>query len=147
MKKRKITSAIFLDTEKTAVKVFFKNGEIEIFGYDEKSPEIQNLLKQISEEQIERTTIDYQREEGAMYTALQAMIKGEGVLYVSDIASAFYGETDVDENDLFQLKIKIFEEPGISESKNRTLKSKIRKSKSFYDTLKYYFELKASLEQ
>lgn len=49
--------------------------------------------------------------------------------------------------DLFKLKLEIFEDPNVQESEDRECRSKIRKSKDLMEVMYYYYIIKNDIQQ
>ena len=114
------------------------------------------LLRHTTLDDIHEYSINYMRNYRKEYENFVInLAKQEGLIYTGQINPSFFEDivytffTDFKEDDeeqpgqeeLFLFKLKLFESDTIKNSKNRSLKSKLRKSKDFLTALKYAIEI------
>ena len=113
---------------------------------DEKDEQFQDLLKEVSYEELERRTIEnneavreefriafdnYAKENGLYNYAENPIREGEIVKSNVDELIFDFDESDKSKKeDLFKLKLKIFERDEVKYSEDRATKAEIRKSKT-----------------
>ena len=122
-----------------------------VIPFDENEPQYKILLEFVSLDQLHEITHRRKKEEREDYeTAVLEIAKKEGlVLPNNKVDSKFFNllvktvfeEITDDKEELFSLKIALFELDKIKNSKNTKLKTKLRKSQTIYDTLSVAFEL------
>lgn len=111
------------------------------------------LLNHTTIDDIYEYSVNYEREYRKGYERyVLDLAKREGLIYsgelnpefYSDVATFLFGDWDSEEEKekLFLFKLKLFEHSEkIKKSKNRKLKSELRKSKSIIETLKLAIEI------
>lgn len=122
-----------------------------VIPFDENEPQYKILLEFVTLDQLHEITYKRKQEERKDYeTAVLEIAKKEGlVLEKNKVDSKFFDllvktvfeEKSEDKEELFTLKIALFELDKIKNSKNTKLKTKLRKSQTIYDTLSVAFEL------
>lgn len=85
---------------------------------------------------FENAIYELGKQEGMIYDAPGDPINSDMHEYLSEIIFQPYKEEEHKEK-LFMLKLKLFENEVIKESKDRELKAKLRKAKNFIDVIKY----------
>tara|TARA_B100002019_G_scaffold291749_1_gene312819 strand:- start:1027 stop:1593 length:567 start_codon:yes stop_codon:yes gene_type:complete len=124
---------------RTAVENDMLNRVLEVFTYDE-------ILAQTQERQdaLVRVNQDFQqfvewKKEGKISTDFVEKEPDTGI----DLETIETMSTE----DLFKLKLAIFEKEEVQNSENRELRSSIRKSKDAIELLHHYFEIKLDAQK
>lgn len=148
-------SARFVDTTHNTVESLWRDDNdptqirIENVVRDEKSTKWKNLLKNVTLEQILRNTFDYnEQDEKELKDFAKSIYPPEVITEVHervvelekrwfDFEKFLNGE--LSEEDLFRLKILIFETEVVKKHKDRSLKTKIRKSKDPIEVISLYY--------
>ena len=148
-------SARFVDTTHNTVESLWRDDNdptqirIENVVRDEKSTKWKNLLKNVTLEQILRNTFDYnEQDEKELKDFAKSIYPPEVITEVHervvelekrwfDFEKFLNGE--LSEEDLFRLKILIFETEVVKKHKDRSLKTKIRKSKDPIEVSSLYY--------
>ena len=148
-------SARFVDTTHNTVESLWRDDNdptqirIENVVRDEKSTKWKNLLKNITLEQLLRNTFDYnEQDEKELKDFARSIYPPEVITEVHervvelekrwfDFEKFLNGE--LSEEDLFRLKILIFETQVVKKHKDRSLKTKIRKSKDPIEVISLYY--------
>lgn len=148
-------SARFVDTTHNTVESLWRDDNdptqirIENVVRDEKSTKWKNLLKNVTLEQILRNTFDYnEQDEKELKDFAKSIYPPEVITEVHervvelekrwfDFEKFLNGE--LSEEDLFRLKILIFETEVVKKNKDRSLKTKIRKSKDPIEVISLYY--------
>ena len=148
-------SARFVDTTHNTVESLWRDDNdpaqirIENVVRDEKSTKWKNLLKNITLEQLLRNTFDYnEQDEKELKDFAKSIYPPEVITEVHervvelekrwfDFEKFLNGE--LSEEDLFRLKILIFETEVVKKNKDRSLKTKIRKSKDPIEVISLYY--------
>ena len=148
-------SARFVDTTHNTVESLWRDDNdptqirIENVVRDEKSTKWKNLLKNITLEQLLRNTFDYnEQDEKELKDFAKSIYPPEVITEVHervvelekrwfDFEKFLNGE--LSEEDLFRLKILIFETEVVKKHKDRSLKTKIRKSKDPIEVSSLYY--------
>lgn len=115
----------------------------------EGDPDFDALLRQITIDDLHEMTVNYIRQERDRFeqTVLQIAHENNIIQTLEPITSniweslveILFEEFDVDKQkeQLFMLKLKLFELEPIKSSKDRAMKAKLRKATDFVDALKY----------
>lgn len=115
----------------------------------EGDPDFEALLKQVTIDDLHENTVNYIRQERDRFeqTVLQIAHDNNIIQTLEPITSniweslveILFEEFDVDKQkeQLFMLKLKLFELEPIKSSKDRAMKAKLRKATDFVDALKY----------
>ena len=148
-------SARFVDTTHNTVESLWRDDNdptqirIENVVRDEKSTKWKNLLKNVTLEQILRNTFDYnEQDEKELKDFAKSIYPPEVITEVHervvelekrwfDFEKFLNGE--LSEEDLFRLKILIFETEVVKKHKDRSLKTKIIKSKDPIEVISLYY--------
>ena len=148
-------SARFVDTSHNTVESLWRDDNdptqirIENVVRDEKSTKWKNLLKNVTLEQILRNTFDYnEQDEKELKDFAKSIYPPEVITEVHervvelekrwfDFEKFLNGE--LSEEDLFRLKILIFETEVVKKHKDRSLKTKISKSKDPIEVISLYY--------
>jgi len=146
--------ARFIDTKHTTCRSFWRDNNDETITRaktvlrEEGDGQWENLLKLTTLEEILRNTFDFNKaEEEAFKTMAKEMYPPEVITEVHervvelekrwfDFEKFLNGE--LGDEDLFRLKILIFETEILKNSKDRALKTKIRKSKDAVEVISLY---------
>ena len=148
-------SARFVDTTHNTVESLWRDDNdptqirIENVVRDEKSTKWKNLLKNITLEQILRNTFDYnEQDEKELKDFAKSIYPPEVITEVHErtveIEKKWFDfekliNNELSEEELFKLKILIFENEVMKKSNDRKLKTKIRKSKDPLEILSLFY--------
>lgn len=140
-------NARFIDTKHTVCEVLWRDNDDALIIRSENvlreddNTLWENLLKETSLEKILKNTFDYNKgEEEAFKKMFKKMYDKEESQPKSDSLSfEKLLSNDLNQEELFKLKILIFENEAIKESKDRSLKTKIRKSKDVLEIINLYY--------
>jgi hypothetical protein len=150
----KFTNAYFIDNEKQNIKVIFsdENEEItHIIPFDENGYEWKSLMNVISLDDLHEATVNYIRSEREAFEQTVMLIaKRDGMLSSivdptkevkkwPDIIEKLFNE--VNDEDLFALKLAVFEVEKIRASTDTATKTELRKSKTKFDVLRAAFKI------
>lgn len=150
---RGIIVAHFIDEEATAIRISSNNedGEIlqDVVQVDPQSPMYQDLMKLTTLEKIDEDTIEDTKlrvEEWKHYEAFRESLTGDPTpapILVDDTAWGLDNlldtvTTNFTKEDLFTLKLQIFESEVVKNSKDRETRSLIRKAKTPLEVLSHY---------
>lgn len=111
---------------------------------DDNNVLFQNILKHISIDGLHENTVNWARAEKEEYDKIiedLAVKRGEIVDYkdettfIKKLTEVMDIDYETDNESLFKCKLSIFELPQIKNSKNRSLKTKLRKAKSFREVI------------
>ena len=153
--KENLIGAYFIDNDRKNIEVLTTSEDKKqiiptILPFDENNPMFKELTSIITVDQLHENTYQKKKDEQKIFeTKVMEIGKKDGLL-VDDtkIDSKSYNklvkaifEQGENEDQLFALKIALFELPDIRDSKNDELKKKLRQSKNKIDTLKIAFEL------
>ncbi len=153
---RGIIEAHFIDEEATAIRVSSNNedGEIlqDVVQVDPQSPMYQDLMKLTTLEKIDEDTIEDTKlrvEEWKHYEAFRESLTGDPTpapILVDDTAWGLDNlldtvTTNFTKEDLFTLKLQIFESELVKNSKDRDLRSLIRKASTPLEVLSHYYKM------
>ena len=156
---KKIYTAHYIDNEQTTLEVMLGTEETGVFDsmtipYDPKEDNCKAVLGVINDDQLmENTYTRRKAEKQALIDVAVAVAKGDNVdldpvLLESD--SGYWPKfvqglfTDIENEDhLFALKLALFEEEKIRDSKNTDLKAKLRQGKSKNEVLLAALEISA----
>ena len=144
-------TAHFIDGERKNIEVLLKSDDgtavnPHILEYDVSNPNCQELLKFISLDQLHENTYTKKQEERKVFEAMiKRVARKEGLIkrIIEDVDPDFFKllfdfllsnkKEHIDR--LFNFKIFIFEQDVVKNSKNETIKSAIRKSKTPLEAL------------
>ena len=145
--------ATFSNTAKSVVSVLWVDSETkeiseEVIEVKKDDISWNHLLKYITIEEINENTVKKNNEERDQFINMVKEIgKKEGLIFkkkssdevvsmpIKDILSTTVAETKEDKENLFNIKLKIFEHPAVKDCNDRSLKSKIRKAQSPIEAL------------
>ena len=134
------------DTDKETVRNQYMEAKDNNRQYEE-------LLNHTTIDDIYEYTVNYEREYRKGYeTYVLDLAKKEGLLYngelnpefYSDLANFIFGgwDSEIEKERILLFKLKLFENiPSIKESKNKSLKSKLRKAKDVIESLKIAIQI------
>ena len=115
----------------------------------EGNAEFEELLKIVDIDALHENTVNYIRQERDRFeqTVMEIGIRENLIHNTDPITSNIYEtitellfspfDEEKQKEQLFMMKLKIFEVDEIKSSKNRPLKAKLRKAKNFVDVMKY----------
>ena len=148
-------SARFVDTTHNTVESLWRDNNdptqirIENVVRDEKSTKWKNLLKNITLEQLLRNTFDYnEQDEKELKDFAKSIYPPEVITEVHErtveIEKKWFDfekliNSELSEEELFKLKVLIFENEVLKKSNDRKLKTKIRKSKDPLEILSLFY--------
>ena len=148
-------SARFVDTTHNTVESLWRDNNdpttirIENVVRDEKSTKWKNLLKNVTLEQILRNTFDYnEQDEKELKDFAKSIYPPEVITEVHErtveIEKKWFDfekliNSELSEEELFKLKVLIFENEVLKKSNDRKLKTKIRKSKDPLEILSLFY--------
>ena len=149
---RGIIEAIFIDEEATGVRITFQNDEKEtvqeVCTVDPSIPMFQDLMKLTTLEEIDEDTIEHTKnriEEWKQFEAFKENFNAppQPVIQVDDADWNLDSlldtiTTNFTKEDLFTLKLKIFETEAVKNSKDRETRSLIRRAETPLDALVQY---------
>ena len=138
-------SAVYANDEKTIIRVKVTeivDGAEQVFHQAigvKPSPLFSAFSEQVSLDQVEENTKALQEAivsaaEKDRQELINAVKKEIGVASSAETTSNV-NILDMDADSLFKIKLQVFEIEEVKESKNRTAKAKIRKAKTFMETL------------
>ena len=153
--KENLIGAYFIDNDRKNIEVLITSEDKKqiiptIMPFDENNPMFKELTSIITVDQLHENTYQKKKDEQKIFeTKVMEIAKKDGLL-VDDtkIDSKSYNklvkaifEQGENEDQLFALKIALFELPNIRDSKNDELKKKLRQSKNKIDVLKIAIDL------
>ena len=152
--KKNYVVAKFIDEDRKNIEILLKDGDItrpHIIEADEDNSDYQKLLKIISLDDLHEQTHNINKAESEAFKEFALGIAKEGGLIQQEenlektkmyptLVEAIFNR-DEDEDDLFALKLALFEVEEIRESKNTKLKTKLRKAKSKIEVLRFAFDI------
>ena len=148
----KIIEAYYANPDNDTVEVIYNDGDKASNCYvpvDHENDLYKSLIKEYSSEQISQSTLNrnslYAKQVRDLVNAQKSAIENKtNKTNIEDFANSiinFNSKNKFDLDTMFALKVRIFEEQKVKDSKDKELKSKIRTSKSPLDILHYYREL------
>ena len=153
--KENLIGAYFIDDDRKNIEVLTTSEDKKqiipfILPFDENNISFKELMSVITVDDLHENTYQKKKDEQKIFeTKVIEIAKKDGLL-VDDtkIDSKSYNklvkaifEQGENEDQLFALKIALFELPGIRDSKNDELKKKLRQTKNKIDTLKIAFDI------
>ncbi len=156
--KKNFVEAIFIDEDRKTIEVLLDLPHTDTKALtpyyveaDENNSDYQDLLKLVTVDQLHENTYNTKREESEAFVELAKQFAKEGGLIQQEenlaktkmyptLVEAIFNR-DEDEDDLFALKLALFEVEKIRESKNTKLKTKLRKAKSKIEVLRFAFDI------
>jgi len=149
MENHKFVTARFINNEKTTVEIEWLNDAkdtvIEITEFEEDNLVWVDLLTHITLDDIHENTIKWMREQRAVFEEVVSRIAqldntDNDVKKIPALVSSLFDNIDNDD-DVFALKLALFEIKGIRESKNTNMKTQLRKSTNKFDVLRNAFDI------
>ena len=155
IKDHEITDVIYTDKSKQDVLIAWTHKEtkkisLDCISADLEYPDFQDVVSEImTEEEIWINSVNkWRAEEQAQDERLFKIAKEKGHIHDLDDTDSFvdkildyvYTEKDINNEDLFKFKLRVFEHPKIQESKDRTLKASIRKAKTYREVIQTILE-------
>ena len=151
-------SAHFSNNERTIVESWWKNrkGTDTVFEYIEAKEGDKNWEKLLTHIDIdalhEATYQQIKAQNQAFVSDIKRLVKKNGTTVVHDIHDLndingmklivdFLFNSETEKEKLFNFKIKLLEVEGIKNSKKRSLKTKLRRSKTIMDAIKAAIEI------
>ena len=156
--KENLIGAYFIDNDRKNIEVLITSEDKKqiiptIMPFDENNPMFKELTSIITVDQLHENTYQKKKDEQKIFEEKVMQIAKKDGLLLDDtkidstsynkIAKAIF-EQGENEDQLFALKLALFELTAIRDSKNDDLKKKLRQSKNKIDTLKVAFELVGS---
>ena len=154
--KDNLITAYFVDANRQNIEMVVRSEDkksvfTEITPFDENSEQYKVLTKFISLDELHELTYKKKVDERKEYEENMLRIaKDEGLILENNkidtkffnlLVKTIFEERSEDKEELFTLKIALFELDKIKNSKNTELKTKLRKAQTIYDTLSVAFEL------
>jgi len=149
MENHKFVTARFINNEKTTVEIEWLNDAkdtvIEITEFEEDNLVWVDLLTHTTLDDIHENTIKWMREQRAVFEEVVSRIAqldniNDDVKKIPALVSSLFDNIDNDD-DIFALKLALFEIKGIRESKNTNMKTQLRKSTNKFDVLRNAFDI------
>ena len=148
----KIIESYYANPDNDTVEVIYKEGNKALPCYvpvDHENDLYKSLIKEYSSEKISQSTLNrnslYAKQVRDLVNAQKSAIENKtNKTNIEDFANSiinFDSKNKFDLDTMFALKVRIFEEQKVKDSKDKELKSKIRTSKTPLDILHYYREL------
>jgi len=152
--KKNYVVAKFIDEDRKNIEILLKDGDItrpHIIEADEDNSDYQDLLKIIPIDDLHEQTHNINKAEGEAFKEFAIQVaKESGFIQKEEnlekikifpaLVDAVFNNDD-NEDDLFALKLAVFEVEKIRESKNTALKTKLRKAKSKIEVLRFAFDI------
>lgn len=153
--KDNLISAYFIDNDRKNIEILQTSEDKKsviptILPYEENNHLFKELTKIVSVDQLHESTHNKKKKEKEIFEAqVIAIAKKDGLLLddtkidgssFQKLVRAIFEQGD-NEDQLFALKLALFELAAIRDSKNDDLKKKLRQSKNKIDTLKVAFEI------
>ena len=153
--KENLIGAYFIDNDRKNIEVLTTSEDKKqiiptILPFDENNHMFKELTSVVSVDQLHENTYQKKKDEQKIFeTKVMEIAKRDGLVVDDEridqnsfqkLIKAIF-EQGENEDHLFALKLALFEQPEIRDSKNDELKKKLRQSKNKIDTLKIAFEL------
>ena len=153
--KENLIGAYFIDNDRKNIEVLTTSEDKKqiiptILPFDENNSTFKELTSVITVDDLHENTYQKKKDEQKIFEQKVMEIAKKDGLLLDDtkIDSKSYNklvkaifEQGENEDQLFALKIALFELPNIRDSKNDELKKKLRQSKNKIDTLKVAFDI------
>ena len=154
--------AYFTDDKRTTIEAYWRDPEaedkltmeVEYIEAKEGDASYDHLMKFVTIDQLHENTFKFIKEQKqTMDEAILTVGKAQGMIYDVDnvntkmyeaLIKTLFGydpEAEGAKETLFLFKLAVFENEAINKSKDRTLKSKIRKAATIMEATKYAIEL------
>lgn len=152
MSDSKIVTIHWMDESKTAIRVIREDGNHSIHGFNIQDPVIKEMVDNYGIEKIDADT-DHISERQAKWEATVKLVQNrlEAVnwdsekLFGSTTVSTPISEQiweEIDPEELFKIKLKIFDDATIKDVMTREEKSQIRKSTDIVEILGVYYQVR-----
>ena len=153
--KENLIGAYFIDNDRQNIEILTTSEDKKqiiptIIPFDEKSESFKELTSVVSLDQIHENTYQKKKEEQKIFEGKVMEIAKRDGLIVDDtkidsnsfakVVKAIF-EQGENEDQLFALKIALFEVTDIRDSKDSELKKKLRQSKTKIEAIKIAFEI------
>ena len=152
--KESYVTANFIDNERKNIEILLKDGDItrpHIIEADEDNSDYKALLKIVTVDELHEQTHHAKRAEGEAFKQLAIQIAKDSGLVQGEVAlektktypalvDAVFNNVE-NEDDMFALKLALFEVKEIRDSKNTAAKTKLRKSTTKFDILRCAFDI------
>ena len=152
--KESYVTANFIDNERKNIEILLKDGDItrpHIIEADEDNSDYKDLLKIVTVDELHEQTHNAKRAESEAFKEFAIQIAKDSGLVQGEVAlektktypalvDAVFNNIE-NEDDMFALKLALFEIKQIRDSKNTEVKTKLRKSKTKFDILRCAFEI------
>ena len=156
--KKNFVEATFIDEDRKTIEVLLDLPHTDkktltpyVIEADENNKDYKALLKLVTTDQLHENTYNTKREESEAFVELAKQFAKESGLFQQEenlektkmyptLVEAIFNR-DEDEDDVFALKLALFEVEKIRESKNTKLKTKLRKAKSKIEVLRFAFDI------
>ena len=153
--KENLIGTYFIDNDRQNIEILTTSEDKKqiiptIIPFDENNPSFKELTSVITVDDLHENTYQKKKQEQKIFeTKVMEIAKKDGLLvddtkidskYYNKLVSAIFTDPD-NEDQLFALKIALFELEKIKDSKNNEMKKKLRQSKNKIDTLKVAFEI------
>jgi hypothetical protein len=149
--KKNYVTANFIDEERKNIEILLKDGDItrpHIIEADEDNSDYKALLKIVTVDELHEQTHQAKKAEGDTFKAFALQVakesgfmqQEENLKIYPTLVKAMFNNDDNDD-DIFALKLALFEVEKIRESKNTALKTKLRKAKSKVEILRFAFDI------
>ena len=156
--KENLIGAYFIDNDRKNIEVLTTSEDKKqiiptIMPFDENNPSFKELTSVISVDDLHENTYQKKKDEQKIFEEKVMQIAKKDGLVLDDtkidsnsfakIVTAIF-EQNENEDQLFALKLALFELTAIRDSKDLDLKKKLRQCKNKIDTLKVAFEIVGS---
>ena len=153
--KENLIGAYFIDDDRKNIEVLTTSEDKKqvipfIMPFDENNPSFKELISIITVDDLHENTYQKKKAEQKIFEQKVIEIAKKDGLMLDDtridsnsynkLVKAIFEQGD-NEDQLFALKIALFELPSIRDSKNDELKKKLRQTKNKIDTLKIAFDI------
>ena len=153
--KENLIGAYFIDNDRKNIEVLTTSEDKKqiiptIMPFDENNHMFKELTSVITVDDLHENTYQKKKQEQKIFeTKVIEIAKKDGLMLddtridsnsYNKLVKAIFEQGD-NEDQLFALKIALFELPGIRDSKNDELKKKLRQTKNKIDTLKIAFDI------
>ena len=155
--KDNLISAYFIDNDRQNIELMCRTEDhlsvfTEILPFDENNEQYKILSKVVSLDELHETTWEKKKEERKEYEAeLKRIANKEGLLkqiiesvdadFFKLLFDFFLSDKPEHIERLFNFKIYIFEQDIVKNSKNESIKTALRRSKTPLETFKYFLQL------
>ena len=152
--KESYVTANFIDNERKNIEILLKDGDItrpHIIEADENNSDYKDLLKIVTVDELHEQTHNAKKAEGEAFKEFAIQMAKDSGLVQEEVAlektktypalvDAVFKNVE-NEDDMFALKLALFEIKQIRDSKNTAVKTKLRKSTTKFDILRCAFDI------